>query len=487
MYVPLSRRARVLFVNAILTISILFTANLVRRQSLLLPDTSAAPRPTVSHHGELGGVATVGPRATPGRQVRAPVLGRAAVIDDQRFFYVPDFYAAQIQQFLDKLPGPLKNLHAPIGDREHSFAEILSSRTILDCVNPQVVLALLEQQSHLLTTPDPTPDRLDWAMGFHGEDEHWKGVLPQVRWAIRELRTAQRDYPGSPELTYADKSHSPMPAGLNLGGYAIARVLAATSSPSDLAAKLRDGPDSFVATYTRLFGDPRTPSPDPPAVAPFLAFPLDHAYPISSFFDHESPFLLENGSIVPPWGQRSTSISYDGHTGWDYAAAPPAPVFAAAPGTVVFAGNADDNCATQAVIIDHGNGYRTLYWHLSEVLAQVGPVKQGDRIGTVGASGCVTGPHLHFQVQFLGHDVDPYGWCGPSGKDPWALHPSGAASVWLWASSPSPCALPSSALVVDAGDAAWRKSGAGWEELAGGVGGTALVATSVAGDTRDLP
>lgn len=488
MHVWLSRRARLILINTGLILSMFFTASLVRRQSLLLPETAAAARSTPQPNEQMAPLTPTPVTPADGTAIAAPSLPRAAVIDDQRFFYAENFNAAEIQHFLDGQPGPLKDFHAPIGSRVHSFAEILASRATLDCINPQVVLALIEQQSGLITQPDASPERMEWALNYHGEDERYRGFLTQVRWAIRELRAAQWDYPAAPEITYADNSHSPMPPGLNLGGYAITRVLAATTGPSDLLGKLTNGPQSFVATFTRLFGDPRAPSLDDhhPA-APFLYSPTDQPYAISSFFDHESPFLRENGSLVTYWGQRGTTISYDGHTGWDYAARPPAPVLAAADGTVVFAGNADDNCATQAVIIDHGNGYRTLYWHLSEILAEPGPVHRGDRIGIVGESGCATGPHLHLQVQFLGHDVDPYGWCGPAGQDPWAQHPAGQVSVWLWAYMPSPCALPSQAIVVEPGDIGWRKQGADWEEVAGGVGGSALRAPSVSGAVTGMP
>lgn len=139
------------------------------------------------------------------------------------------------------------------------------------------------------------------------------------------------------------------------------------------------------------------------------------------------------------------------------------------------------------MIVDHGNGYRTLYWHLSEILVAPGPIQRGAPLGIVGASGCVTGPHLHFQVQFLGRDTDPYGWCGPDGQDPWANHPAGSASTWLWSWMPSPCALPADTIMVEPGDPTWRNRGPGWEEVAGGVGGSVIRATTVSAQSRDLP
>ena len=60
------------------------------------------------------------------------------------------------------------------------------------------------------------------------------------------------------------------------------------------------------------------------------------------------------------------------------------------------------------VIIDHGNGYQTLYAHMSKIIASKGQwVSQGTRIGLVGSTGYSTGPHLHFTVYKNGKLVDP--------------------------------------------------------------------------------
>jgi murein DD-endopeptidase MepM/ murein hydrolase activator NlpD len=61
------------------------------------------------------------------------------------------------------------------------------------------------------------------------------------------------------------------------------------------------------------------------------------------------------------------------------------------------------------VVLDHGYGYRTLYAHLANRLVSTGEiVDRGEPVGTVGATGRTTGPHLHYEVHVNGLPVNPY-------------------------------------------------------------------------------
>lgn len=98
---------------------------------------------------------------------------------------------------------------------------------------------------------------------------------------------------------------------------------------------------------------------------------------------------------------------YRFHSGIDYPAPAGAPVLAAAAGRVTHAGRSAGGWGT-LVVIDHGQGVRTWYAHLSSALVRVGQtLLAGAPVGRVGSTGKATGPHLHFEVRLRGAAVDP--------------------------------------------------------------------------------
>lgn len=119
--------------------------------------------------------------------------------------------------------------------------------------------------------------------------------------------------------------------------------------------------------------------------------------PISAKFRWSSPYGYR---IDPIAGVKSF------HTGTDMACPTGTPILAAMSGKVTTTGI--NRVYGNYVIIDHGNGYQTLYAHMSKIIASKGQwVSQGTRIGLVGSTGYSTGPHLHFTVYKKGKLVDP--------------------------------------------------------------------------------
>ena len=91
--------------------------------------------------------------------------------------------------------------------------------------------------------------------------------------------------------------------------------------------------------------------------------------------------------------------------------APGSMIMAVASGTVAFAGG--DPCCSYGlyVIVDHGNGLKTLYAHLRRLDVSKGQsVSQGQVLGPAGSTGYSTGVHLHFEVHRNGTRVDPLGY-----------------------------------------------------------------------------
>ena len=138
-----------------------------------------------------------------------------------------------------------------------------------------------------------------------------------------------------------------------------------------------------------------------------------HLRKILAHWSDETPPTLQLREPTP--GRRSSSFglrrvfngeSRNPHSGMDIAAPTGTPVAAAGGGTVLDHGDYFFNGNT--VIVDHGQGFLTLYCHLDRIDAEIGaPLEAGQPLGTVGATGRVTGPHLHFSVYLNSTAVDP--------------------------------------------------------------------------------
>ncbi len=128
------------------------------------------------------------------------------------------------------------------------------------------------------------------------------------------------------------------------------------------------------------------------------------------------PVAPESLRITSDFGTRR---SYNGapvttfHGGTDFGGGVGLPIYAPAPGRVVLAETL--TLRGNAVLIDHGLGLFSGYWHQSQMMVEAGQeVQSGDLIGYIGDTGLVTGPHLHWEVRLQGIAVDPLQWVAES-------------------------------------------------------------------------
>lgn len=114
------------------------------------------------------------------------------------------------------------------------------------------------------------------------------------------------------------------------------------------------------------------------------------------------------GSFMWPTSGGITQYFAWYHPGIDVANRAGPAVYAADGGRVVVAGWPDNYGYGNRVVIDHGNGYQTLYAHLSNIYVSVGQtVSRGQSVGQMGSTGRSTGTHLHFEIRFKGIAVNP--------------------------------------------------------------------------------
>lgn len=133
--------------------------------------------------------------------------------------------------------------------------------------------------------------------------------------------------------------------------------------------------------------------------------PTDRAF----YLEPELRLPLDKSVLTSEFGMRISPISgkWLFHKGIDMAAPQGTPIFACKSGTVTHVGVMDPTYGNY-IIIDHGKGMTSFYAHMKETLVNKNStVLCGEKIGLVGVTGMVTGPHLHFEIRINGEAQDP--------------------------------------------------------------------------------
>ena len=171
-----------------------------------------------------------------------------------------------------------------------------------------------------------------------------------------------------------------------------------------------------VRPRTLVHDEPLTVNPatlDPAATEPENIQVRAMVAPVTPVRYWDGLFVLPS---VGAWRSMFGSLrSYNGgaydsfHGGMDFSGGEDRPITAPAPGVVAFTGAL--TVRGNATIIDHGWGVYTGYWHQSSIVVEVGQrVEPGQILGYNGATGRVTGPHLHWELYVGSRQVNPLTW-----------------------------------------------------------------------------
>jgi murein DD-endopeptidase MepM/ murein hydrolase activator NlpD len=135
----------------------------------------------------------------------------------------------------------------------------------------------------------------------------------------------------------------------------------------------------------------------------------EHMATLLQFIPSGSP-IIYNG-ITSKFGYRihPTLKRKEFHRGLDMKARMKTPVYATADGIVEYAGYHKKSGFGNLVILQHNYGFRAYFGHLNKIVIKSGKfVKKGDLIAYTGNSGMSSGPHLHYEIRFIGRAVNPF-------------------------------------------------------------------------------
>jgi murein DD-endopeptidase MepM/ murein hydrolase activator NlpD len=178
-----------------------------------------------------------------------------------------------------------------------------------------------------------------------------------------------------------------------------------------IAAAFKVEPEAIIS-YPLNGLDPVNPTITPGQwlIVPGGLKPYVPKFVSSTALNAPSGSLGGSGSFRWPATGNITQEYWGGHRALDIGAWDGAPIYAADSGYVVGA-QWDDTGYGRMVVIDHGNGFKTLYAHMSIFFVSAGDeVTKGQQIGEIGSTGNATGPHLHFELMLNDAKRNPWGF-----------------------------------------------------------------------------
>jgi LasA protease len=329
------------------------------------------------------------------------------LLPDSQVIFTPAALGFDVQAFVQSQPGYLATYTEVISDTQPPKAgwELVADYARRYSINPRLLLALLEIESHALSDPNPDPARLDHPLNAIGPSM-LPGLSHQLGWAGNQLNYGFYGWQDGSLLLFgtADGSLRAGDGRLNPGSFAVARLLGLLHKRNDFAQVT--APEGFQAVYRRLFGDEladdNTPLLPGGLTQPDMQLPFEPgkswAFTSGPHPGYGSTLPWAALDFAPPAEKTGCAESPE----WDVAVRD---------GQVIYSQDG-------LVELDLGGGWTVLYLHVeTRDRAPAGAVvKAGDRLGHPSCEGGeATASHLHISRQYNGE------WIAADGFAPFVL------------------------------------------------------------------
>jgi len=327
------------------------------------------------------------------------------ILPDSRLVRAPGSASFDIEAFVNRQSGYLRNATDTVNDEQFTGAQIVERVALEYSVDPRLLLALLEFKSRLLSNPNPSDAEKTYALGAGtsaaGFDRN--GLYRQLSWAADQLNYGYYGWKerGWDKVEFADGTRVLFARSLNAGTVGVQYLL---SQNTDYYVWQQQVSESgFYQTYVAYFGDPFAGAVDP-------LVPDNLQQPVLTFPFPAGQTWYFTGGPHGGWGTGSAwaAIDFappDDLTTKDTAcyvsdffatAAAPGVIARTSEGTVILDLDGDG---------DESTGWSILYLHMaSKDRIQAGAVVQvGDRIGRPSCEGGFSnGTHMHFARRYNG-------------------------------------------------------------------------------------
>ncbi|MBN1661207.1 MAG: LysM peptidoglycan-binding domain-containing protein [Anaerolineae bacterium] len=337
------------------------------------------------------------------------------LLPNSEFVYGPAYVYFDTTAFVTSQSGYLAGYYETVSGETLTGPQIVDLVAHHYSVGPRLLLAIMELRSGWVTNPGPTTGA---AMGYTGSG--WDRLSQQLAWAADALNKGYYDWRGRgvEAITWPDGTATQYASSLNAATAGIQYFFSLDNDKGEWLRLVGDGPDSFLAVYQQLFGEPSSH-----AIEPLI--PATVTCPELSLPWAEGELWYYTGGPHGAWSDGSAWAAIDavpdeGYLGCQAAAAW---ARAAAPGLIIYSHNGE-------VMVDlDGDGHEQTGWVLFYLhVATDGRVPVGthvDRGDPIGHPSCEGGfsqsTHLHFARKYNGE------WIAADGPLPlvlsgWRVH-----------------------------------------------------------------